>query len=171
MIWGRTLASCSIPATIRREFVRFTVGDYVMLATGSRLIVDGYRRVEVGAPTLDINNIPDTLVFKDADVVERCDLTEATLCRSVKKVIPDINVASVVKALENNNYVVFSGLNITITELGRNLLAAARECFSEMLWPEFLLQSDARLRGIEKGTLSKFEALDDYRRWIDSKIL
>jgi len=170
LIWGRTLASCSIPATIRREFVRFSVGDYVMTAVGSRLVVDGYRRVEVGSPTFDINNIPEDLVFKDAEAVEHCDLTEASILRAVKRVIPEINVAAVIKALENNHYVVFEGLNVTITAMGRNLLAVAREKFPEMLWPEFLIQSDARLHGIEKGTLSRVEALVDYCRWIDSKI-
>ena len=37
-------------------------------------------------------------VHDDAAVVRRCDLTEAALHRAVKPVVPDLNVAAVVKA-------------------------------------------------------------------------
>lgn len=168
LIWGRSLAACSIHAKVRHERVSFEIDGVTFRAEGLKVVEPGYDRVGMGM-FLRSQDIPDDLSFQNANVLYDTWPVEGDLISSICDRMDVDSPASVIKALENNSYIHYSGMRITPTALGIDVAKAVDRIVPELASPEFFKQVKYRLAQIEAGKFPRHAVLEEYQAWINER--
>ncbi len=167
LIWARSLAACSIRATVRHERVSFKVGEIKFETEGLQVISSGYDRVGMGI-FLRRQEVPDGAVFRKASL-EAGWPTESEYLKALSSKLCLNNPASVVKALENNGFIQFEGRRITPTGYGRKMLRRVEFVMPELASPLFFSQFDYRMNQVAKGNFRRDVVVSEYHAWIEEK--
>lgn len=163
-IWTRTMAACSVPARVR--MTRAVLVGAPLEATGMEVLYPGHLRVGLGSSGGSVPPIP--AVFDNPAVtVERkpTAVPESLLFDELTRRGVSGNPAVIIKAAENNGYVSFDGLAVSVTPTGRAMLLKVGEVAPEIATMGFLAESEHRLALIAAGRESKADILCDYKVW------
>lgn len=173
LIWKRTVASQMTPAIYERRSAEFTCEKYVLSATGSKEIFDGFRKVWNYSSSED-KFLPDLKVGEIVDVIDtRTEekktqppphYSEASFIKELEKlgIGRPSTYATIPKTLEARKYISIEKKNIVVTELGINVsdfLIASNFCFIDI---NFTSQMEDKLDEIANGKLSKLATLKEF---------
>ncbi|MDH5282524.1 MAG: type I DNA topoisomerase [Gemmatimonadota bacterium] len=181
MVWQRFVASQMNPAIYDMTIVDFDLGRYLLRATGSVLVFDGYhaiymegREAEEGKTMDDLPPIPP-LVQGD-----RVDVRAITPSQHFTEPPPRFSEASLVKELERlgigrpstyaqiistltaREYVTVNQRRFTPTELGETVARIMVDSFPSIFNVEFTSAMESELDRIEEGKLGWQRVLNDF---------
>lgn len=172
MIWKRTVASQMTPAQFLRISAEFSCDKYVLSASGSKMLFDGYRAVwDYGASTdkeLPEMEVGDPMKLIDVKT-ERKETQPPPRYnnRSFVKKLEDEGIgrpstyASIPKTLVARKYIE-SGKNMKVTELGmkvNDFLVTADFCFADI---KFTSHMEEGLDQIASNKKSKIDLLTEF---------
>jgi len=165
LIWARTIASCSVPAKVRRRSARLRL-DTELTGSAYSVIEPGHIRVGLGIFSEKESTFPTQFVRPVVSVeAQTPNVNEAILLHEfAQKRIP-ANASIVLKAAENNGYIEFDGLNVAVTQSGMTMLEKIAQVAPEMIGLGFLVESERRLDLIASGKEAKNDIIDDYVEW------
>jgi DNA topoisomerase-1 len=181
LIWQRFVASQMNPAVYDMTVVDFDLGRYLLRATGSVMIFDGYhvlytegREAEEGKSVEDLSPIPPL------DVGDRVEVRQITPSQHFTEPPPRFSEASLVKDLERlgigrpstyaqiistltaREYVKLEQRRFTTTELGETVERIMVDQFPSIFNVEFTSLMETELDKIEEGELSWQQVLSDF---------
>jgi DNA topoisomerase-1 len=181
LIWQRFVASQMTPAVYDVTVVDFDLGRYLLRATGSVLIFDGYhtlylegREAEEGKSMDDLPPIPPL------EVGERVEVKEITPNQHFTEPPPRFSEASLVKELERlgigrpstysqiistltaREYVRLEQRRFTPTELGEMVERIMVDSFPSIFNVEFTREMENELDKVEDGELGWQQVLRDF---------
>jgi DNA topoisomerase-1 len=181
LIWQRFVASQMTPAVYDVTVVDFDLGRYLLRATGSVLIFDGYhtlylegREAEEGKSMDDLPPIPPL------EVGERVEVRQITPNQHFTEPPPRFSEASLVKELERlgigrpstysqiistltaREYVRLEQRRFTPTELGEMVERIMVDSFPSIFNVEFTREMENELDKVEDGELGWQQVLRDF---------
>jgi DNA topoisomerase-1 len=181
LIWQRFVASQMNPAVYDMTVVDFDLGRYLLRATGSVMIFDGYhvlytegREAEEGKSVEDLSPIPPL------DVGDRVEVRQITPSQHFTEPPPRFSEASLVKELERlgigrpstyaqiistltaREYVKLDQRRFTTTELGETVERIMVDQFPSIFNVEFTSLMETELDKIEEGELGWQQVLSDF---------
>jgi len=181
LIWQRFVASQMNPAIYDMTVVDFDLGRYLLRATGSVMIFDGYhvlytegREAEEGKSVEDLSPIPPL------DVGDKVEVRQITPSQHFTEPPPRFSEASLVKELERlgigrpstyaqiistltaREYVKLEQRRFTPTELGETVERIMVDQFPAIFNVEFTSAMEDELDRVEDGQLGWQQALADF---------
>ena len=180
MIWRRTMASQTVPATVERTVVTVDVNDYQAVAEGRVVLYQGclhYWNVS--------NNLPYLPQFAEGQKLEWADLsrrqlfssppnryTQATMVKEMEArgIGRPSTYVSTVKTLVDRNYVSLESNKMYLTDLGRNVCRRLQECFPELMAFEFTKGLEDDLDKVAMGDESFAEILDNFYSYFSTEL-
>tara|TARA_Y100000034_G_C6904635_1_gene419398 strand:+ start:1711 stop:3687 length:1977 start_codon:yes stop_codon:yes gene_type:complete len=173
MIWKRTVASQMAPMRIKRITAEFTCDKYILGANGSRVLFDGWRKVwdygSVEEKELAEASVGETV--KVIDIKTEKKMTQPPPRYSTTSTIKKLEsegigrpstYASILKTLEDRNYVEYNKKNIQVTALGirvSDFLIASDFCFVDL---HFTSDMEEKLDEIAIKKTTKLEVLTEF---------
>jgi DNA topoisomerase-1 len=181
LIWQRFVASQMTPAVYDMTVVDFDLGEYLLRATGSVMIFDGYhvlytegREAEEGKSVEDLSPIP---VLEAGDRVEVHSITpdqhfteppprfsEASLVKELERlgIGRPSTYAQIIGTLTAREYVRLDQRRFTTTELGETVERIMVDQFPTIFNVEFTSAMETELDKIEEGELGWQRVLSDF---------
>jgi DNA topoisomerase-1 len=181
LIWQRFVASQMNPAIYDMTVVDFDLGRYLLRATGSVMIFDGYhvlytegREAEEGKSVEDLSPIP---VLAAGDRVEVRQITpgqhfteppprfsEASLVKELERlgIGRPSTYAQIISTLTAREYVKLEQRRFTTTELGETVERIMVDQFPSIFNVEFTSLMETELDKIEEGELGWQRVLSDF---------
>jgi DNA topoisomerase I len=181
LIWQRFVASQMNPAVYDVTVVDFDLGRYLLRATGSVLVFDGYhtlylegREAEEGKSMDDLPPIPPLAV---GDRVEVRQITpnqhfteppprfsEASLVKELERlgIGRPSTYAQIISTLTAREYVRLEQRRFLPTELGETVERIMVESFPSIFNVEFTSEMETELDKIEEGELGWQQVLQDF---------
>ncbi len=181
LIWQRFVASQMNPAVYDVTVVDFDLGRYLLRATGSVLVFDGYhtlylegREAEEGKSMDDLPPIPPLAV---GDRVEVRQITpnqhfteppprfsEASLVKELERlgIGRPSTYAQIISTLTAREYVRLEQRRFSPTELGETVERIMVESFPSIFNVEFTSEMETELDKIEEGELGWQQVLQDF---------
>ena len=181
LIWQRFVASQMNPAIYDMTVVDFDLGRYLLRATGSVMIFDGYhvlytegREAEEGKSVEDLSPIP---VLEAGDRVEVRQITpgqhfteppprfsEASLVKELERlgIGRPSTYAQIISTLTAREYVKLEQRRFTTTELGETVERIMVDQFPSIFNVEFTSLMETELDKIEEGELGWQRVLSDF---------
>jgi DNA topoisomerase-1 len=181
LIWQRFVASQMNPAIYDMTVVDFDLGQYLLRATGSVMIFDGYhvlytegREAEEGKSVEDLSPIPPL------EVGDRVNVRQITPTQHFTEPPPRFSEASLVKELERlgigrpstyaqiistltaRDYVKLEQRRFTPTDLGETVERIMVDQFPSIFNVEFTSTMETELDKIEEGDLGWQRVLSDF---------
>ncbi len=181
LIWQRFVASQMNPAIYDMTIVDFDLGKYLLRATGSVMIFDGYhvlytegREAEEGKSVEDLSPIPPL------EVGDRVEVRSITPSQHFTEPPPRFSEASLVKELERlgigrpstyaqiistltaREYVKLEQRRFTPSELGETVERIMVDQFPSIFNVEFTSRMELELDKIEEGELGWQRVLADF---------
>jgi DNA topoisomerase-1 len=181
LIWQRFVASQMNPAIYDMTVVDFDLGRYLLRATGSVMIFDGYhvlytegREAEEGKSVEDLSPIPPL------EVGDRVEVRQITPSQHFTEPPPRFSEASLVKELERlgigrpstyaqiistltaREYVRLEQRRFFPTELGETVERIMVDQFPAIFTVEFTSAMEDELDRVEDGKLGWQQALSDF---------
>ena len=181
LIWQRFVASQMNPAVYDVTVVDFDLGRYLLRATGSVLVFDGYhvlylegREAEEGKSMDDLPPIPPLAVG------DRVEVRQITPSQHFTEPPPRFSEASLVKELERlgigrpstyaqiistltaRDYVKLEQRRFSPTELGETVERIMVDSFPSIFNVEFTSEMETELDKIEDGELGWQQVLQDF---------
>ena len=181
LIWQRFVASQMNPAIYDMTVVDFDLGRYLLRATGSVMIFDGYhvlytegREAEEGKSVEDLSPIPPL------EVGDRVEVRQITPSQHFTEPPPRFSEASLVKELERlgigrpstyaqiistltaREYVKLEQRRFFPTELGETVERIMVDQFPAIFTVEFTSAMEDELDRVEDGKLGWQQALADF---------
>jgi len=181
LIYKRTVASQMTPAIYERRSVEFICEKYILSATGSKEIFDGFRKVWDYGSSED-KFLPDLKVGEVVDVIDArteekktqppSHYSEASFIKELEKlgIGRPSTYATIPKTLEARKYISLEKKNIVVTDLGINVsdfLIASNFCFIDI---NFTSQLEDKLDDIANGKVSKLATLKEFWERLKSDI-
>ena len=186
MIWKRTVASQMSPTDSLRISLEFSCEDkgkkttYVMSASGSKQLFDGWRKVwDYGSvtdkfvPELKVDDALDVISVKTErkETSPPSRYTKASFQKHLEKegIGRPSTYASITKTLVARGYV-DAGSNIKVQPLGMlvsNFLVKANFCFVDT---SFTSQMETKLDDVQSGKRGKVEVLEEFWKRLKSDI-
>jgi DNA topoisomerase-1 len=173
LIWQRFVASQMNPAIYDMTVVDFDLGRYLVRATGSVMIFDGYhvlytegREAEEGKSVEDLSPIPPLEVGDRVDVRQIVPsqhfteppprFSEASLVKELERlgIGRPSTYAQIISTLSAREYVKLEQRRFTPTELGETVEQIMVSQFPSIFNVEFTSQMEEELDGIEAGDLA-----------------
>ena len=167
LIWQRFAASQMNPALVLTTTAEITAGSYLLRASGSRVLFDGFARAysttlieETGPeasklPTLAVN---DALAMKEILPEQHFTeppphYTEATLVKTLeeKGIGRPSTYATIVSTILSRDYVTRDRGKLVPTELGMTVWKLLGKMFSDVFDVEFTARLEGQLDRIETG--------------------
>ena len=173
LIRKRILASQMVPAQFERRSARFKSDKYLLGASGSKLIFDGFKRVWTYGAGSD-TYLPD---LKEGDVVSVEKLekiaketkpparySEASIVKKLEEtgIGRPATFASIVETLKAREYIVVENRSITVTDLGLcvlDFLIKVDFCFIDL---SFTATMEEKLDEISNQRLEKLPTLAEF---------
>lgn len=174
LIWERFVASQMKAARYLQLQIRVATGDYLLQATGSKLLFPGYQRIDTFGQKKEDEDLP--VVKKGAALI----LNEIKKEQHFTKPPPRYTEASLVKTLEEmgvgrpstyaptlatiqqRGYVNKEGRVFIPTELGTVVNHLLTEHFPDVTDVEFTARLEERLDAIEEGSDNWIKILEDF---------
>jgi DNA topoisomerase-1 len=173
LIWKRFIASQMNPATYLKSSAEFSCEDYVLTASGSKQLFDGFRKVWTYSSVND-SYLPELKVGEKVDVIdiktERKETqpppryTEASFIKELEKkgIGRPATYESIFQTIVDRNYVEKNKNSLVATELGirvSDFLVLANFCFADL---DFSADMESQLDSIARSTKDKLEALQAF---------
>ncbi len=181
LIWQRFVASQMNPAVYDMTVVDFDLGRYLLRATGSVMIFDGYhvlytegREAEEGKGVEDLSPIPPLEVGDTVDVKQVVPsqhfteppprFSEASLVKELEKlgIGRPSTYAQIISTLTAREYVKLESRRFTPTELGETVETIMVSQFPTIFNVEFTSGMEGELDKIEEGELGWQQVLRDF---------
>jgi len=174
LIWKRTVASQMAPARYERRNSEFSCEKYILSASGSKELFDGFRKVwtyggseDKYLPDLSMGEIVDIIDVKTEEHKTQPPprYSEASFIKELEKVGVGrpATYATIPKTLINRGYIeIGKKKRILATDLGIKVcdfLIAADFCFIDI---KFTAGLEDKLDDIANGKLDKVKALTDF---------
>lgn len=181
LIRKRVLSSQMTPAKFERRTARFKANDYLLGASGSKLMFDGYRRVWTYSVSND-TYLPD---LQEGDVVTVENLekieketkpparySEASIVNKLEEtgIGRPATFASIVETLKAREYIVVENRSITVTDLGLcvlDFLIKVDFCFIDL---SFTAVMEEKLDEISNNRLEKTPTLADFWKRLEEDL-
>ena len=172
MIWKRTVASQMMPMRKLNIQSEFTVGDYVLSASGSKLLFDGWRRVWDYSNIVD-KELPELTEGEEITCIdvntERKETqppsrySEGSLIKKLKEegIGRPSTYPTITSTLEDREYIE-SGKNISVTDLGmkvNDFITTSDFCFADVA---FTADMEEKLDKIARGEVTKLDVLREF---------
>jgi DNA topoisomerase I len=167
LIWQRFVASQMNPALVLTTTAEITAGPYLLRASGSRVVFDGFARaysttlIEESGP--EASKLP-ALAVNDALAVKGIlpeqhftepppHYTEATLVKTLeeKGIGRPSTYATIVSTILSRDYVTRDRGKLVPTELGMTVWKLLEKMFSDVFDVEFTARLETQLDRIENG--------------------
>jgi DNA topoisomerase-1 len=181
MIWQRFVASQMNPAIYDMTIVDFDLGRYLLRATGSVLVFDGYHKIYMEGREAEegktMDDLPPIPPLEQGDRVEVRAITptqhfteppprfsEASLVKELERlgIGRPSTYAQIISTLTAREYVTANQRRFTPTELGETVERIMVESFSSIFNVEFTSTMESELDGIEEGKLPWRGVLADF---------
>ena len=181
LIWQRFVASQMNPAIYDMTIVEFDIGKYLLRATGSVLIFDGYhavymegRDVEEGKHIEDLSAIPPLEQGDTVDVREIIPnqhfteppprFSEASLVKELERlgIGRPSTYSSIISTLAGREYVRLEQRRFFPTELGETVEKVMVSKFPDIFNVEFTSEMESELDRIEEGELEWQKVLRNF---------
>lgn len=180
LVWKRTVASQASNMQSLRISAEFSCKKYVLAASGSKVLFDGWRKIWDYSDLVD-SILPEMTVGDKVDVLDIKTERKETKPparyndRSFIKALEDSGIgrpstyASIPKTLLSRGYIEGSK-NITVTELGMRVadfLVNSEFCFADI---SFTAQMEEHLDLVASGKKTKLEVLTEFWTRLKSEI-
>ncbi|MGH7656607.1 MAG: type I DNA topoisomerase, partial [Gemmatimonadales bacterium] len=181
LIWQRFVASQMNPAIYNMTIVEFEVGRYLMRATGSVLVFDGYHAVYTegreGGEGKIIEELPPIPPLEKGDTVLVREITpnqhfteppprfsEASLVKELERlgIGRPSTYSSIISTLAGREYVRLEQRRFFPTELGETVEKVMVDKFPDIFNVEFTSEMESELDRIEEGELEWQKVLTNF---------
>lgn len=173
MIWKRAVASQMVPASYLRLSAEFSCDKYVLSATGSKELFDGFRKVWTYSDSND-RHLPEMKVGELCKIIDiktekketspPSRYSEASFIRELEKrgIGRPSTYKTIVKTLQDRKYVGKIGKSLCATELGikvSDYMIASDVCFINI---GFTADMETKLDDISEGKIKKLDVLNEF---------
>lgn len=170
LLWASSLAACSVHARVERKIISFDVptsaGPVQFQAESYKIVEPGFTRASMGLlmPGHELPSI-DSLELSSVDSFEAWPTEQEAMVELSQRLGID-NPVYLLKALENNEYILYDRQSVYPTLGGLRMLDAVSEAAPELADPGFFAQSEYRLDGVASGEFSRVDVLSEYQEWV-----
>jgi len=177
LIWRRFVSSQMTPAVFENKRLDIQAGKFLLGASGSTLLFDGFLSLRLENQT-EANNV-DLTQYQKGDHLQLLNLkpsqhftkapprySEATLIKTLEEdgIGRPSTYASIIYTLVHRNYVLREKGYFTATELGMKICDLLVEYFANIMDVGFTAQMEENLDLIEEGHQDYAQLLHDFYR-------
>lgn len=178
LIWKRAVSSQMTDANTKRtkilaniEGSKATIPDFSV--NGSRVIFDGWLRVDVGARGEDVEvpklSVSDSITVKEIEIEAKqtqppSRYSEAGLIKELEKrgIGRPSTYASIMKTIIDRGYTVKEGRTLIPTDTGDVVSSFLEEHFADYIGDDFTSDMEDKLDQIAEGTAKYKKVLSDF---------